>query len=99
MALIRLKRFEGFFHASGWLSVCSGLLLLFIMNINLLTDYEAALDHYFSLLLTVSGLSGVIALFMKRSRPLGLWGLGVSLFFILSIAVLFFLGWTIVLFP
>ena len=96
MELSKLNRFGGLFHALGWLSVCSGLILLFTMNINLLANYETALDDYYALFLTVSGLCGVIALFMKRSRPLGLWGLGVSLFFILSMAVLFFLGWMIV---
>ncbi|MFC4411615.1 hypothetical protein ACFOZY_14400 [Chungangia koreensis] len=97
MELESLK--QDIFRWVGWLSVVIGLIVLAIANISILSGYDVPLSNQFSLLLFLSFLFAIIALFKKHSRPLGLWGLLISLYFIFFLIVIFFIGWTINPFP
>lgn len=99
MELGKINRFETPLKICGWISIFSGLIILFIFNIGILTNYETALDDFYSLFIFFSFVFGFTALFSKRSRSLGFWGLSIGLFLILFVAVIFILGWVIVPFP
>lgn len=99
MELDKINRFETPLKICGWISVIIGLIMLFTFNIGLLTNYETPLDDYYSLVISLSFLFGFIALFSKRSRSLGIWGLGIGVFILLFLVIFFFLGWMIVPFP
>lgn len=84
---------------SGWISVIIGLIVLFIFNIGLVTNYSINIMGDFSGLLFISFLTSVIALFNKQSRALGIWGLSISLYCLVFIFGIFILGWSAVPFP
>ncbi|KGR76350.1 hypothetical protein [Ureibacillus sinduriensis] len=86
-------------HICGWLSVVMGLIFLADINLSLLSGYDGALSNIFSSWIMLSVVLGVISTFNKKSRSLGLWGLGLSIYLGLFMAVIFILGWTIVPFP
>ena len=83
----------------GWLSVVIGLVSLAILNISLLSGYNLQIENKFSSWVFISSVLGVISLINKKSRSLGLWGLGISIFIGVFIMTIFVLGWTIVPFP
>ena len=83
----------------GWLSVVIGLVCLAILNISLLSGYNLQIENKFSLWVFISSVLGVISLINKKSRSLGLWGLGISIFIGVFVMTIFVLGWTIVPFP
>lgn len=86
-------------HICGWLSVVMGLIFLADINLSLLSGYDGALSNIFSSWMLLAFLFGVISTFNKNSRSLGLWGLGLSIYLGLFVAVIFVLGWMIVPFP
>ena len=83
----------------GWLSVVIGLVCLAILNISLLSGYNLQIENKFSSWVFISSVLGVISLINKKSRSLGLWGLGISIFIGVFVMTIFVLGWTIVPFP
>lgn len=83
----------------GWLSVVIGLVSLAILNISLLSGYNLQIENKFSSWVFFSAILGVISLINKKSRTLGLWGLGISIFIGVFVMTIFVLGWTIVPFP
>lgn len=86
-------------HICGWLSVVMGLIFLADINLSLLSGYDGALSTIFSSWMLLAVVFAVISTFNKKSRSLGLWGLGLSIYLGLFIAVIFVLGWMIVPFP
>ena len=97
MELVTLKRFEKGFVTAGWLGIISGVCLLLLRNITLLTNIDITINNR-DLLVYMTAPS-VIALFSKKSRSLGLWGLSIVLFFMIFILSYFTLGWIVVPFP
>ncbi|MGE7129801.1 hypothetical protein [Lysinibacillus xylanilyticus] len=98
MELVTLKRFEKGFVTAGWFGVIGGLCLLLLLNITLLTNiYITTKNLYLFIYLTAS--LSVIALFSKKSRSLGLWGLSIELFIIIFTVIFFGLGWIVTPFP
>lgn len=83
----------------GWLSVVIGLVCLAILNISFLSGYNLQIENKFSSWVFISSVLGVISLINKKSRSLGLWGLGISIFIGVFVMTIFVLGWTIVPFP
>ncbi|GGA90756.1 hypothetical protein [Ornithinibacillus halotolerans] len=88
-----------FFQGLGWLSIVLGLLTLLFINISLISGYQVPLMDNFSLLLYPAIISGAFSSFNKRSRSLGLWGLGLCAYIGLFIVCMFFLGWMVIPFP
>lgn len=83
----------------GWLSIVMGLISLAIINITLLSGFNLQFENTFSSWIIISSVIGFVSLINKRSRSLGLWGLGISIFmgiFLLTISVI---GWIIAPFP
>ena len=99
MELGKLTIIHQISKVSGWISVIIGLIVLFIFNIGLVTNYSINIMGDFSGLLFISFLTSVIALFNKRSRALGIWGLSISLYCLVFIFGTFILGWSAVPFP
>ena len=87
------------FKTSGWLSVILALISLALLNLTMLSSYDIALGSTFVLWVIFAAIFGFVALFHKKSRSLGLWGLGVSFFIGLFLFVIFFLAWMIIPFP
>lgn len=87
------------FLSIGWLSVILGLISLAILNIFLLWGYNTmfANNIFFWTLITL--IFGTISAINKKSRSLGLWGLGLGVFLGLFVVVMFVLGWTVSPFP
>jgi len=84
----------------GWVSVVMGLIALALINISLLSGYDGLLTNLFSSSwIAIAVVFGIISLINKKSRSLGFWGLGLSIYLGLFVAVIFVLGWTIVPFP
>ncbi|MEK4386235.1 hypothetical protein MKZ25_10555 [Solibacillus sp. FSL W7-1464] len=83
----------------GWLSVVMGLISLAILNISLLSEYDLQIETRFSSLVVTSIIIGVISLVNKKSRSLGFWGLGISMFIIVFVFTIFGLSWTVAPFP
>lgn len=83
----------------GWLSVIMGLISLALINLSLLSGYDVPLANTFSSWVLLAVVFGFVSLFNKKSRSLGFWGLGLSIYIGLFVAVIFVLGWTIVPFP
>ncbi len=87
-------------QSCGWMSVMMGLIALALINISLLSGYEGSLTNLFSSSWVIIALVfGIISIFNKKSRSLGLWGLGLCIYLAFFVAVIFVLGWTIVPFP
>lgn len=83
----------------GWMSVVMGLISLAIINLSMLSGYNLPIGNKFSSWVLISLVFGIISLLNKKSRSLGLWGLGISIFIGLFVFTIFVLGWTIVPFP
>ena len=84
----------------GWMSVIMGLISLALINISLLSGYDGSLTNLFSFSwVVIAVVFGILSIFNKKSRSLGFWGLGLSIYLGLFVAVIFFLGWTITPFP
>ncbi|MCL1696595.1 MULTISPECIES: hypothetical protein [unclassified Lysinibacillus] len=98
MELVTLKRFEKGFVTAGWFGVIGGLCLLLLLNITLLTNIDLTNNNFYLLMYLTAPLS-VIALFSKKSRSLGLWGLSVVLFIMIFTGIIFIIGWIVVPFP
>ena len=98
MELVTLKRFEKGFVTAGWSGVISGLCLLLVLNITLLTNIDLTFNNLYLLIYLTAPLS-VLALFSKKSRSLGLWGLSIVLFIMIFTVVFFGLGWIVTPFP
>lgn len=98
MELVTLKRFEKGFVTAGWFGVISGLCLLLLLNITLLTNIDITSNNLFLFIYLTAPLS-VIALFSKKSRSLGLWGLSIELFIMIFTVIFFGLGWIVTPFP
>lgn len=98
MELGKLKQSK-FPAITGWISIFSGLFILLLFNINMLTNYSMVLLDYFIIFIGIGFIFAWPAIFSKNTRFLGLWGLGLSLFLLIFIFVIFILGWMIVPFP
>lgn len=98
MELVTLKRFEKGFVTAGWFGVISGLCLLLVLNITLLTNIDLTFNNLYLLIYLTAPLS-VLALFSKKSRSLGLWGLSIVLFIMIFTVIFFGLGWIVTPFP
>ncbi|WP_071393343.1 hypothetical protein [Bacillus tuaregi] len=87
------------FLSIGWLSVIMGLVSLVTLNIFLLWNYDIPIvgDIFFWISLTL--ISGVVSIFNKNSRSLGLWGLGIGVYLGAFVVVMFVLGWAVTPFP
>lgn len=83
----------------GWLSIVMGLISLAIINITLLSGYNLQFENIFSSWIVISSVIGFVSLLNKKSRSLGLWGLGISIFIGVFMLTIFVLGWAIVPFP
>lgn len=88
-----------FFQWLGWLSVLSGLVILIMINISLLSGYEFSFMDNLYLWLLITLVISVISFFNKKSRPFGLWGLGICVYVGMFSIFIFFLGWMIAPFP
>lgn len=97
MELDRVKHTS--FQVLGWFSVIVGILALALLNFSLLSGYDSAFTNQMSIWISAILVSGLISLVGTKSRPLGLWGIGIALFLILFTGMVFFLGWVIVPFP
>ncbi|MFC7686360.1 hypothetical protein [Ureibacillus sp. GCM10028918] len=86
-------------QACGWLSVVMGLISLALINLSVLSGYDGGLANSYSSWILLAVVFGIISSLNKKSRSLGLWGLGLSIYLGLFVAVIFVLGWTIVPFP
>ncbi len=84
---------------AGWISIGSGLFILLLFNINILTNYSMVILDYFILFIGMGFIFAWPAIFSKNVRFLGLWGLGISIFLLLFIFVISILGWMISPFP
>ncbi|MGE7695156.1 hypothetical protein ACQKNC_13745 [Lysinibacillus sp. NPDC094177] len=98
MELVTLKRFEKGFVTAGWFGVICGLCLLLVLNITLLTNIDLTFNNLYLLIYLTAPLS-VLALFSKKSRSLGLWGLSIVLFIMIFTVIFFGLGWIVTPFP
>ncbi|SDE93425.1 hypothetical protein [Bhargavaea beijingensis] len=87
------------FRIIGWFSVITGVLALLLLNISMLSGYDISFMEQLSFWVSAILISGLVSLFGRHSRPLGLWGIGIALFLIFFTGVIFFLGWMIVPFP
>lgn len=83
----------------GWLSVVIGLVSLAILNIFLLWGYDIPVANMILYSILLTPILGVISAVNKKSRPLGLWGLGIAIYMGVYIVVIFFLGWIVSPFP
>ena len=83
----------------GWLSVIMGVISLALINITILSGYDLPFANAISVWVIPAVFLGFVSLFNKKSRSLGIWGLGLTLFIGLFVAVIFFIGWSIVPFP
>ncbi|MCH7321351.1 hypothetical protein LZ480_05545 [Solibacillus sp. MA9] len=84
---------------AAWISIVSGLFILLLFNIDMLTNYSMVLLDYFIIFIGIGFIFAWPAIFSKNTRFLGFWGLGISLFLLLFIFVSFVLGWMIFPFP
>ncbi|WP_274309810.1 hypothetical protein [Solibacillus daqui] len=84
---------------AAWISIVSGLFILLLFNIDMLTNYSMVLLDYFIIFIGIGFIFSWPAIFSKNTRLLGFWGLGISLFLLLFIFVSFVLGWMIFPFP
>ncbi|WP_077210630.1 hypothetical protein [Bacillus dakarensis] len=84
---------------TGWLSVCTALISFAVLNIFLLWGYNVPIGNNISFWVLLTLIFGGVAVFNKKSRSLGLWGLGLSIYLGFFMAVMFILGWTISPFP
>lgn len=98
MELVTLKRFEKGFITAGWIGMIGGLCLLLLLNITLLTNIDITINNLFLLIYLTVPLN-VLALFSKKSRSLGLWGLSIVLFIMIFTVIFFGLGWIVTPFP
>ena len=87
------------FKTCGWLSVVMGLISLALINLTLLSGYDVSIANTFSSWALLAVVFGFASIFSKKSRSLGFWGLGLSIYVGLFVFVIFVLGWTIVPFP
>lgn len=87
------------FQGLGWLSVILGLFTLMIINISLVSGYEVPLMDNLSFWLSITIISSLLSSFNKKSRSLGLWGLGLCVYIGLFIVCILFLGRIIAPFP
>lgn len=97
MELVTIRR--TIFQGLGWLSVVMGLISLAIINISLLSEYDLQVESKFSSWVFISLVVGFISLVNRKSRSLGLWGLGLSVFIVVFIFTIFGLSWTVAPFP
>jgi len=98
MELVTLKRFEKGFVTVGWFGIFGGLCLLLLLNITLLMNIDMMNNNLYLLMYLTAPFS-VIAIFSKKSRSLGLWGLSILIFSMIFIATIFILGWIVIPFP
>lgn len=84
---------------AGWISILSGLFMLLLFNINMLTNYSMVILDYFIIFIGTGFIFAWPAIFSKNVRFLGLWGLGISLFLLLFIFNITFLAWIVNPFP
>ncbi|MEY9977496.1 hypothetical protein [Lysinibacillus sp. RC79] len=98
MELVTLKRFEKGFVTAGWFGIISGLCLLLLLNITLLTNIDITNNNLYLLIYLTAPFS-VLALFSKKSRSLGLWGLSIVLFIMMFTVIIFIIGWIVIPFP
>ena len=99
MELGRISVFNQVAKVLGWLSIISGLIVLFIFNAGLLTNYSINLIEDFNTIMLISFCSAFITLFNKQHRSLGVWGFCIVLFCIFFAFGTFILGWMVVPFP
>lgn len=99
MELGKLNMFYYISKVSGWISVITGLISLFLFNVGLLTSHPVSFMNDFSVLIFINFCSAILPLFNKQHRSLGIWGLCIALFCIIFIFGSFFLGWAVAPFP
>lgn len=99
MELGKISIYDRIAKLFGWLSILSGLIVLFLFNIGLLTNFLINLLVDFNLLILICLGSAGIPLFNKQHRSLGIWGLCIALFCIFFIMSMFILGWMVNPFP
>lgn len=87
------------FLAIGWLSVVIGLISLAILNIFLLWGYDIPIAKGIIYGVLFTPILGGVSAINKKSRPLGLWGVGLGIYMGLFIVVIFFLAWIVYPFP
>jgi len=87
------------YQSIGWLSIVTGLISLVFLNLFLLSGYNVSMGGYFYLWILIPVVFGIFSSFHKRSRPLGLWGLGLGLYLLFFVVVMFMLGWIVAPFP
>lgn len=92
---VKLKSFQ----VLGWFSVITGIIALALLNISMLSGYDLSFMEQLSFWISSILISGLIALFGRNSRSLGLWGLGIAVYLGIFTAVIFILGWVIMPFP
>ncbi|WP_077617583.1 hypothetical protein [Bacillus sinesaloumensis] len=86
------------FQWMGWSSVIMGLTGLLLLNGMLLSGFDIPIATNASFYV-ISFILGFVSIFQKKSRSLGLWGIGLSIYFFVFIILMFGLGWAIVPFP
>ena len=82
----------------GWLSVLSGIVMLFLLNIGIITDFPLKFEGV-TALLYVCFFTSIISLINKKVRPLGIWGLCITLYGMVFLFTTFLLGWAVNPFP
>jgi hypothetical protein len=97
MELGKIK--QNVFQWIGWLSVVTGLISLAILNIFLLWEYDIPIVSNIFNWILITFILGVISIFNKNSRSLGLWGIWIGIYMGFFVAVMFVLSWTISPFP
>lgn len=90
---------QSVFQWIGWLSVVTGLISLAILNIFLLWEYDIPIVSNIFNWILITFILGVISIFNKNSRSLGLWGIWIGIYMGFFVAVMFVLSWTISPFP
>ncbi|MGN7476412.1 hypothetical protein ACTHOQ_01050 [Solibacillus silvestris] len=98
MELGKLKQ-PKFPAVSAWISIASGMFILLLFNINMLTNYSMALLDSFIIFIGIGFVFAWPAIFSKSTRFLGLWGLGISVFLFIFTVTIIFIGWLINPFP
>jgi hypothetical protein len=87
------------FQVLGWFSVITGIVALALLNISMLSGYDLSFMEQLSFWISAILISGLVSLFGRQSRSLGLMGIGIALYLGLFTGIIFFLGWIIVPFP
>ena len=87
------------FSVIGGMSVLSGIVALILINIAVLTGINVIMDDLYFSLMWMTFMLGILAVFPKTSRSLGVRGLLLGIYLFVFIGVTFIVGWWIYPFP